>query len=153
MELMKKWLNLLLLVFFAGNLDAQILTTDTLNNGNVFLQKDGRIDVLGQKLGEYNTSLAKNIRSGKGYRLMLLSTNDRNLALQTRSKLLQMFPEHKVYMMYQNPFIKLKMGNFTDIAEAEKLKKLLLSQKIVTGNIYILPETVEVKPEIVENTN
>lgn len=141
------------MVFIAGNLDAQILTTDTLNKGTVFLQKDNRVDVLGQKLAEYNTSLAKNIRSGKGFRLMLLSTNDRNLALQTRSKLLQQFPEHKVYMMYQNPFIKLKMGNFTDKAEAEKLKKLLLSQKIVTGNIYILPETVEIKPEVIENSN
>jgi hypothetical protein len=150
---MKKWLTLLLMVFIAGNLDAQILTTDTLNKGTVFLQKDNRVDVLGQKLAEYNTSLAKNIRSGKGFRLMLLSTNDRNLALQTRSKLLQQFPEHKVYMMYQNPFIKLKMGNFTDKAEAEKLKKLLLSQKIVTGNIYILPETVEIKPEVIENSN
>ena len=141
------------MVFIAGNLDAQILTTDTLNKGTVFLQKDNRVDVLGQKLAEYNPSLAKNIRSGKGFRLMLLSTNDRNLALQTRSKLLQQFPEHKVYMMYHNPFIKLKMGNFTDKAEAEKLKKLLLSQKIVTGNIYILPETVEIKPEVIENSN
>jgi hypothetical protein len=134
-------------------LEAQIITIDTLNNGTVLLQKDSRIDILGQKMGDYNTSLAKNIRSGKGFRLMLLTSNDRNVVMQTRSKLLQQYPEHKIYMIYQSPFIKLKMGNFIEKTEAEKLKKQLLSQKIVTGNIYILSETIEIKPELTENIN
>lgn len=38
------------------------------------------------------------------------------------------------------------MGNFADKADAEKLRKQLLAQKITTGNIYILPETIEIKP-------
>jgi hypothetical protein len=134
-------------------LEAQIITIDTLNNGTVLLQKDSRIDILGQKMGDYNTSLAKNIRSGKGFRLMLLTSNDRNVVMQTRSKLLQQYPEHKIYMIYQSPFIKLKMGNFIEKTEAEKLKKQLLSQKIITGNIYILSETIEIKPELTENIN
>lgn len=150
---MKKYFTLLSLMLTCSYLQAQIVETDTLNNGAVILQKDSRIDVLGEKLGDYNVSLAKSIRSGKGFRLMLLSTNDRNLAMQTRSKLMQQYPEHKIYMIYQTPFIKLKMGNFTDKTEAEKLKKQLLSQRIVTGNIYILPETVEIKPEVTESTD
>ena len=150
---MKKWLTLLMVLCFHSYLEAQIITIDTLNNGTVLLQKDSRIDILGQKMGDYNTSLAKNIRSGKGFRLMLLTSNDRNVVMQTRSKLLQQYPEHKIYMIYQSPFIKLKMGNFVEITEAEKLKKQLLSQKIVTGNIYILSETIEIKPELTENIN
>lgn len=150
---MKKYFTLLLLLLTGNYLQAQMVETDTLNNGAVILQKDSRIDVLGEKLGAYNVSLAKSIRSGKGFRLMLLSTNDRNLAMQTRTKLMQQYPEHKIYMIYQTPFIKLKMGNFTDKSEAEKLKKQLLSQKIVTGNIYVLPETVEIKPEVTENND
>lgn len=150
---MKKWLTLLMVLCFNSYLEAQIITIDTLNNGTVLLQKDSRIDILGQKMGDYNTSLAKNIRSGKGFRLMLLTSNDRNVVMQTRSKLLQQYPEHKIYMIYQSPFIKLKMGNFVEITEAEKLKKQLLSQKIVTGNIYILSETIEIKPELTENIN
>lgn len=150
---MKKYFTLLLFLLTCSYLQAQIVQTDTLNNGAVILQKDSRIDVLGEKLGAYNVSLAKSIRSGKGFRLMLLSTNDRNLAMQTRSKLMQQYPEHKIYMIYQNPYIKLKMGNFVDKLEAEKLKKQLLSQKIVTGNIYVLPETIEIKPDITENTD
>ena len=140
-----------MILCFNSYLEAQIVTIDTLNNGTVLLQKDSRIDILGQKMGDYNTSLAKNIRSGKGFRLMLLTSNDRNVVMQTRSKLLQQYPEHKIYMIYQSPFIKLKMGNFVEKTDAEKLKKQLLSQKIVTGNIYILSETIEIKPELTEN--
>ncbi len=150
---MKKGFIFLLLLCANTYLNAQIVATDTLNNGTVFVQKDSRIDVLGEKMSAYNSSLAKNIRSGKGFRLMLLTSNDRNLVMQTRSKLLQQYPEHKIYMIYQSPFIKLKMGNFVEKADAEKLKKQLLNQKIITGNIYILQETVEIKPEISETNN
>lgn len=138
---------------FNSYLEAQIITIDTLNNGKVLLQKDSRIDILGEKMEDYNISLAKSVRSGKGFRLMLLTSNDRNMVMQTRSKLLQQYPEHKIYMIYQSPFIKLKMGNFVEKTDAEKLKKQLLSQKIITGNIYILSETIEIKPEPTENSN
>ena len=150
---MKKWLTLLMVLCFHSYLEAQIITIDTLNNGTVLLQKDSRIDILGQKMGDYNTGLAKSVRSGKGFRLMLLTSNDRNMVMQTRSKLLQQYPEHKIYMIYQSPFIKLKMGNFVEKTDAEKLKKQLLSQKIITGNIYILAETIEINPELTENIN
>jgi len=33
-----------------------------------------------------------------------------------------------------------------DKADAEKARKLILNAKIVTNNIYMLPETIEVKP-------
>jgi hypothetical protein len=150
---MKKWFTLLMVLCFNSYLKAQIITIDTLNNGTVLLQKDSRIDILGQKMEDYNTSLAKSVRSGKGFRLMLLTSNDRNMVMQTRSKLLQQYPEHKIYMIYQSPFIKLKMGNFVERTDAEKLKKQLLSQKIITGNIYILSETIEIKPEPSENNH
>ncbi len=145
---MKRMFTLVFLLAFAGVLQAQNDTaiTDSSKYGGVVVTKDKRIDALGEKMYAYNVALAKNIRTGKGYRLMLLSTNDRNAAMNLRSKLLQMYPEHKVYMAYQNPFIKLKMGNFVEKADAEKFKRILLSQKLVAGNIYVLPETIEVKP-------
>lgn len=133
-------------VFFAK---AQTIA-DTSIYAEVTVIKDKRIDMLGQKMGAYNVALSKNIRSGRGYRLMLISTNDRNLAMQLRSTLMQYYPEHKVYMLYQVPFIKIKMGNFVDKEDAEKLKKMLLAQRVVTGNIYVLPETVEIKQETLD---
>ena len=66
--------------------------------------------------------------------------------MQVRAALLQQFPEHKLYMTFLSPYIKIKLGNFLDKKEAEKLRKQILDLKIVTGNIYILPEKVEQKP-------
>ncbi|RYY71787.1 MAG: SPOR domain-containing protein [Chitinophagaceae bacterium] len=148
---MKKWLLFMLLAGLLNSAVAQPATpapsADSAIYGTVIVNKDRRIDILGEKMYAYNVGLAKNIRSGKGYRLMLLSTNDRDAAMSLRSKLLQQYPDHKVYMAYQSPFIKLKMGNFVEKADAEKLKKQLLAQRLVTGNIYVLPETIEIKPE------
>lgn len=124
----------------------QPVVIDTSRYAVVTVQKDARIDIFGEKMAAYNSGLSKNIRSGKGYRLMLLSTNDRNMAMQLRSRLLQRFPQHKIYMIYQNPFIKLKMGNFVEKADAEAFRKELLRLKMVPGNVYLLPEMVEIRP-------
>ena len=77
---------------------------------------------------------------------MLLNTSDRALAMKIRSTLLQKYPEHKLYMSFLAPYIKLKMGNFIDKAEAEKMRKELQALKIVTGNIYLVNEKIELKP-------
>jgi hypothetical protein len=97
-------------------------------------------------MNEYNASLAFKTKMVDGFRLMLLKTADREEALKLRSNLLKLYPDQKLYMLFVSPNIKLKMGNYTDRAEAEKMRKLLLDQKIVSGNIYILPEKVEQKP-------
>ena len=80
---------------------------DSLIIGRIqIVEKDSRIDILGKKMADYNVSLANRpggIKMGRGYRLMVLSTADRNQAMSTRSKLLQSFPEHKVYMTFQSP--------------------------------------------------
>lgn len=115
--------------------------------GTAVVIKDSRIDVLGRKMADYNEGLAMNIRSGKGYRLMVISTNDRDKAMQVRSQLYQLFPDQKQYMSYQMPNIKIKFGNFADKDAAEKAKKQIIAQKLVTGNIYVLSETIEIKPE------
>jgi hypothetical protein len=104
------------------------------------------VDVFGKKMAEYNESLALKIQLVNGYRLMLLNTTDRDLAMKVRTTLLQQFPEHKVYMTFQSPYIKLKIGNIIDKNEAEKLKKQITDLNIVTGNIYLLNEKVEQKP-------
>ena len=65
--------------------------------------------------------------------------------MKVRATLLQRFPEEKVYMSFQAPFIKLKFGNFVEKEDAEKYRKMLASYKIVTTNIYLIPEIVEVK--------
>ena len=116
--------------------------------GKVTVYKDSRLNELTKKEAEYNEAYALlAARSSKGYRLMVLSTNDRPLAMKVRTQLLQHFPEQKVYMSFQPPYIKLKFGNFIEKDEAEDYKKDILRRKLVTTNIYTVPERIEIKPE------
>ena len=142
---MKKFLVIIVFTVAAVNGWAQQTVTDTARN--VVVTKDSRIDILGKKMTEYNESLASKLHSTKGYRLMLLSTSDRRQALQVRSQLLQLYPDQSIYMIFQSPFIKLKFGNFLDKNEAEDYRKQITALKIVSGNIYVVPEMVEAKTE------
>jgi len=144
---MKKIMLLSIICFGALVSRAQETTGDTIVTGKATVIKDERIDLLGKKMAEYNESLANKTQMVKGYRLMLISTTDRAKAMQIRSSLLQQYPEQKVYMTFLSPYIKLKLGNFIEKEDAEKMRKQLLESKIITGNIYLLPEMVEQKPE------
>ncbi|MFZ1528866.1 MAG: SPOR domain-containing protein [Ferruginibacter sp.] len=134
-------------IFILATCFSLVLKAQNDSMGVVTVQKDERIDILGSKMAEYNKNLAIKPRSTKGYRLMLLSTSDRNLAMQVRTKLLQQFPSQAVYMSFQSPYIKLKFGNFEDRAEAERFRKAILSKKMVPGNVYITADNIELKPK------
>ena len=130
---------------------AQVDFKDSL--GVVTIKQDNRIEILGQKMAEYNLNLATKPRMSKGFRLMLLSTSNRDLAMSVRTKLLQQFPNESIYMSFQSPYIKIKFGNFEERGNADRMRKLLLAQKLVPGNIYIVSENIEVNPKDVTTAN
>jgi hypothetical protein len=108
--------------------------------------KDPRLDILAKQEAEFNkATVGLGTKAAKGYRLLVLSSNDRSYAMKIRASLLERFPEEKVYMSFQAPFIKLKFGNFVEKDDAEKYRKMITSYKIVTTNVYLVPEVVEVK--------
>ena len=116
--------------------------------GKVTIIKDSRLDELAKIEAAFNEDMAAKAKTtARGYRLMLLSTNDRILAMKVRTQLLQRYPEQKVYMSFQPPYIKLKFGNFLDKEEAEDYRNEILKNKLVTSNIYLSAETIEVKPD------
>lgn len=116
--------------------------------GSVTVFKDSRLDVLAKKETEFNDAkLPNGTYAGKGFRLMLLSTSDRAMAMKIRAQLLQRYPDQKVYMSFQAPYLKLKFGNFIDKNEAEKFKNEITKAKLITTNIYVVPEMIEVKAD------
>jgi hypothetical protein len=140
-----------LLIFFTGlSANSQVKKYDTLSNGNVILVSDERFGKLGGKMTEYYEVLSKKTRLENGYRLMLMSSTDRNKVMALRSKLLQYYPDQKVYTIFQSPYIKLKFGNFLEREEAERMQKQISSLGLVDGNIYVVPEKVEVRPDKVK---
>lgn len=144
---MKKIFFLLVIVLFTLRLSAQTSPTkDTATTGKITIYQDSRMDTLVKKEIESNEIYMLGPKLTKGYRLMLLNTNNRTAAMNLRAQLLKRYPDQKVYMSYQPPYIKIKFGNFADEEEAEKFKKEIIKVKIVANNIYVLPEIVETKP-------
>ncbi len=113
----------------------------------VVVHKDFRLDILGRKEAELNLAAVKAAaRTGMGYRLQVMSTNDRDLAMKTRTQLLQKFPDQKVYMSFQAPYVKLTFGNFLTKQEAD-LYKNQISRMLGGASVYTLAQRIEIKPE------
>jgi hypothetical protein len=113
----------------------------------IVLHKDSRIDALLKKQSDINKVAAQKTSSGmyKGYRVMALNTNDRDLAYKTKAQLLSRFPEYQVYISYQTPFFKLKIGDFIKRPEAEELRKRVAV--MMPQGVYIVPDVVVLKAE------
>lgn len=148
MQLKRSGFFIIMVLGFATT-KAQANVSDSLVAGTVqIIVKDPRIDMLGKKMAEYNEALASRpgtVKMVRGFRLMVLSSTDRNQAMAIRSKLLQRYPDQKVYMTFQSPYIKMKFGNFADKNEAERYRKQVAASGIVDNNIYLVPEMVEIK--------
>ncbi|WP_346239011.1 SPOR domain-containing protein [Niabella insulamsoli] len=128
-------------IFFAFGLSAQSVST-------VKVYKDPRIEILLKKQAEANDLSTRNTakrRTAKGYRLLVISSNNRAEAIAARTKILSNFPELKAYMWYQAPYYKVKAGNFTSRNDAQSYQKRLSS--MFPGSIFIMNDVVEVKPE------
>jgi hypothetical protein len=145
-----KWLLFLFIALSLSvfnRLKAQELLSDTIGNGKFIYIRDERVDLLGKKMAEYNEGLAEKTKLVSGFRLMVLNTTDRNYAMKVRAALLQQYPDQKMYMVFLTPYIKIKLGNFINKADAEKVRKKILDSKLLSSNIYIVSELVELKPK------
>lgn len=136
---------ILLSLFFSLHSFAQVEDTTVINK--VVIYQDYRLAILAKKEADINTAILKaEARIGKGFRLMILNTNDREYAMKIRGELLQKYPEQRTYMWFANPYIKIKFGNFKTKEEADPYKKQI-SNLLNGAAIYYLPETIEVKPD------
>jgi hypothetical protein len=119
---------------------------------SVEIIKDHRLDLLIQKQEELNKkAYLENKKSIPGFRVMVITTNDRTKALDVKTTLLRDFPEHKTYLIYQSPNFKVQIGNFKTQTDAEKLRKTIV--RLYPDGVIIVPTTIEIKTEeeIIQN--
>ena len=134
------------ILIFSQQTYSQVRPDTSVDNNKVLIIKDFRLDILAAKQSELNTALLKNqARTTRGFRLMVLNTNDKEYAYKIRAELLQKFPEQNPYMWFSNPYIRIKFGNFRTKEEAESYRKQI-SNMLNGANIYFLQETIEVDP-------
>jgi hypothetical protein len=155
-----KYLLILMCSFYCVNVSVAQNAIDTLNGGASQIFVDARLSVLDAKMKDRFASMGKPVEkptiiktssSGivltSGYRLMVISSPDRELVLKVRGQLFEYYPDQKQYMTFQMPNSKLKFGNFLSRPQAEAARKKIMAMRLVTNNIYIVPEQVEMKVE------
>jgi len=105
---------LFIFLFCATNIFAQ-------ENGNVRWQMDPSVEQLLQK----KSDLDKQKPSIQGFRVQLYYGGNRAEALELKSKFASLHPEVESYLIYQQPYFRLRAGNFRTRMEAYKLFKIV----------------------------
>ena len=142
-------------IFFIGSLllSAMLIlnTTDgfaqdsiSSDSNSVVVHKDSRIDLLINKQSQINEETSRDSRkTGKGYRLMIISTSNRDEAIAAKTKIYTYFPELKAYLWHQSPYYKVKAGNFKDRKEAEAYQQKM--NAYFPKGVFIMNDIVELK--------
>ncbi len=79
----------------------------------------------------------------QGYRILLYTGNDRNIANLAKENAYTLFPKGDVYLTYQSPTFKVRFGNFYSRMEAWNG---LLKFRSLFPNAVLANEIVVVKP-------
>ena len=113
---------------------------------SIIVKKDPRLDVLTSKQAALNKRNALLTSSGqyKGYRVQVISTRDRNKALEIKSDLLTRFPEEKSYTVFQSPYFRVRIGNFIDKKDADEFRKML--SKYYQQGVYVVADVIDYTP-------
>ena len=114
------------------------------DSNSVVVHKDPRLDSLVKMQAMINeVSSRENKKTDKGFRLMIISTNNRDEALAAKTKIYTNFPELKAYLWYQSPYFRVKAGNFLERKDAETYQKKLNSY--FPKGVFIMKDEVEIK--------
>lgn len=114
------------------------------DSNSVIVHKDPRLDLLVKKQAQINEETSRDSRkTGKGFRLMIISTNSRDEAIAAKTKVYTYFPELKAYLWHQSPYYKLKAGNFKERKDAEEYQKRL--NVYFPKGVFLMNDIVELK--------
>ncbi len=77
----------------------------------------------------------------QGYRVQLYFSNDRKKAYAMKDKVIKLHPEYsnEVYVVYQSPNYKVRVGNYIKESEAKPLERLLAKS---FENVFIVRDKV-----------
>jgi hypothetical protein len=119
------------------------ITEISLPEDTIIVKKDSRLDILTQKQAAINKRSSMQTSTGqyKGYRIQVISTNNRDDAFKVKTDLLTGFPEQKTYIIFQSPNFKVRIGNFLKRTEAENFRKQLV--RLYPQGGYIVEDAIE----------
>lgn len=137
---------LFLVALFISVISFAQADSTAIDSSSIIVHKDPRLDLLVKKQVQINEVTSRESRkSGRGFRLMIISTSNRDEAIAAKTKIYTYFPELKAYLWHQSPYYKLKAGNFKDRKEAEEYQIKL--RDYFPKGVFIMNDIVELKPE------
>lgn len=127
-------------------LSALLLGSAAFANDSIVVKKDPRLDVLTARQTAMNkrTSIMTSSGQYKGFRVQVISTRDRNRAINVKAQLLTRYPGEKTYAVYQSPYFKVRIGNFIDKEDAEDFRKTL--SRYFKEGVFVVPDIIEYTP-------
>jgi hypothetical protein len=104
-------------------------------NRFVQVQGDTRLDTLISRNIEQN----KASNSIQGFRIQIFFGSERKAAQEARTKFMQNFPGYDSYLIYQQPYFKVRVGDFRTKLEAHALFKQVLPE---FERVFIIPDRI-----------
>lgn len=136
---MKKLFVLLVGIMFSAAAMAE--------DGVVILHQDSIMETLLVKKEVEDKNVAI---TAVGYRVQVYSNNNarkaKSEAFELEEKLLELFPEVKCYVSYSAPFWKVRLGDFSNYAEAVIFSKKVKSTLPKLANEIIVVKENNIKP-------
>lgn len=109
-------------------------------DGKIIIQKDYRIDSLLNRHIRINNEK----QSITGYRIQIYFGSTRVEALSSKADFIRKYPDLKIYMIYEQPNYKIRVGDFTTRYEAEKYHKQIIAE---FKSSFIVPDEISL-PEL-----
>lgn len=144
---MKKIFGLLIGIMFAVNIMAQ-------EEGVVILHQDSIMETL---LVKKEVTEKNNAITAVGYRVQVYSNNNarkaKSEAFELETKLLEQFPDVKCYVSYSAPFWKVRLGDFSNYAEAVVFAQRVKNELPKLANEIIVIKENNIKPLYLKENN
>lgn len=144
---MKKIFGLLIGIMFAVNIMAQ-------EEGVVILHQDSIMETL---LVKKEVTEKNNAITAVGYRVQVYSNNNarkaKSEAFELETKLLEKFLDVKCYVSYSAPFWKVRLGDFSNYAEAVVFAQRVKNELPKLANEIIVIKENNIKPLYLKENN
>lgn len=144
---MKKIFGLLIGIMFAVNIMAQ-------EEGVVILHQDSIMETL---LVKKEVTEKNNAITAVGYRVQVYSNNNarkaKSEAFELETKLIEQFPDVKCYVSYSAPFWKVRLGDFSNYAEAVVFAQRVKNELPKLANEIIVIKENNIKPLYLKENN
>lgn len=107
--------------------------------GKITIQGDPNIETILAKHVSFN----ENVKGFPGYRIQIFFESgnySKNKAFGEKSKFISRYPDVAAYVIFQEPYYKVRVGNFRNKLEAEAFKMKIIDQ---WSEAYIVKDDID----------